>query len=384
MIFTSVKKYVFTLVIFSTLLAIIVVAFNWFINPFNITNSQTVNFINNDKVTNYERVFRILNLDIENTDLLVIGSSRAAVYDETLMKDYWKYEKFQNLSISSLRVKEFKDILEHIIENSNVENIIYIADFFAHNSIFPYERGYINGAIGRDGNWKLWSVGLFSLTAIKESIITLRRSLIQKNDNQKSKNRNSREIVKKNTLKDFDRQLISYLKEPSFYSSFKLDKKAILDLGEIINEFQSKKGKVTIIMSPVHAWQIQAIDIANLFNEFKEWKKLYALMASYYDIDVWDFSNYNKFSTEQVSNEMNWYNDSSHYSGNFVTIINKCIIDNECKLNNKEMDLLGKKIFKGNIDDHLRNLHLRHEEYKKSRLNEILYLQELNQKAKNN
>ena len=88
---------------------------------------------------------------------------------------------------------------------------------------------------------KLWSVGLFSLTAIKESIITLRRSLIQKNDNQKSKNRNSREIVKKNTLKDFDRQLISYLKEPSFYSSFKLDKKAILDLGEIINEFQSKK-----------------------------------------------------------------------------------------------------------------------------------------------
>ena len=81
---------------------------------------------------------------------------------------------------------------------------------------------------------------------------------------------------------------------------------------------------------------------------------------------------------------MNWYIDSSHYSGNFVAIINKCIIDNECKLNNKEMDLLGTKIFKGNIDDHLRNMHLRHEEYKKSRLNEILYLQELNQKAKNN
>ena len=177
MIFTSVKKYVFTLVIFSTLLAIIVVSFNWFINPFNITNSQTVNFINNDKVTNYERVFRILNLDIENTDLLVIGSSRAAVYDETLMKDYWKYEKFQNLSISSLRVKEFKDILEHIIENSNVENIIYIADFFAHNYLKDMKEA-INGAIGRDGNWKLWSVGLFSLTAIKESIITLRRSLI--------------------------------------------------------------------------------------------------------------------------------------------------------------------------------------------------------------
>ena len=37
--------------------------------------------------------------------------------------------------------------------------------------------------------------------------------------------------------------------------------------------FKAKKGKVTIIMSPVHAWQIQAIDIANLFNEFKEWKK---------------------------------------------------------------------------------------------------------------
>jgi hypothetical protein len=118
-----------------------------------------------------------------------------------------------------------------------------------------------------------------------------------------------------------------YLGGRAIYRKFRYDPATIAQLQRFLRRAASNGVEVTLFTAPVHARQLEAIEVAGLAPVFDRW--LSDLTRAVADVNsdahtrhpatLWSFTGYNSVATEEVPDRgdqrttMNWYWDSSIY-----------------------------------------------------------------------
>ncbi len=114
---------------------------------------------------------------------------------------------------------------------------------------------------------------------------------------------------------------------PELYAGFEYGPDRVDMFHDLIARFAQAGVAVHAFISPVHARQLEAIQVLGLFSTFERWKRDVVavveevnggLAQSHSAVAIWDFNGYNSVTTEVVPEEREgrptkWFWESSHY-----------------------------------------------------------------------
>ena len=111
------------------------------------------------------------------------------------------------------------------------------------------------------------------------------------------------------------------------YPDFTLGEQHLADFAATINTLADADVQVYAFISPMHATHLELMREMGMLDKFDNWRrKLLSIVeatnkrvGNNNTVQLWDFSGYNKITTETVPNPlesavMQWYRDSAHYN----------------------------------------------------------------------
>jgi hypothetical protein len=109
------------------------------------------------------------------------------------------------------------------------------------------------------------------------------------------------------------------------YAGFAYAPERMADLRRLLAAFDNGTTRVALFISPIHAKVLEAKAAAGLMPAWEQWKRDLATTVSATPAELWDFSGYNRVTTEEIPRapdiRMHWYWDGSHFSkaaGNLI------------------------------------------------------------------
>jgi hypothetical protein len=99
---------------------------------------------------------------------------------------------------------------------------------------------------------------------------------------------------------------------------------AMKDLRALLDLCRSNGTRVILFIDPVHADELEILDLLGYWEEFETWKRELANLVREYStpddtrrILLWDFADYNEYATEPVlpnGSALRWYWEPRHYN----------------------------------------------------------------------
>lgn len=248
-------------------------------------------------------------------------------------------ESIYNLGLPGVNMYQSLAYFKHTLAyQKNIQQVIIGIDFFMSNHYLDNLDSFDETRLGKKIGIKELINNSLSLDTLESSIITVRANV---NKQAQSKNLES-------TPHRFKRWLTNFLSFDGFYKNYGLSEKQLYSFQEVINLCEQNNIDVKVFISPTHATQYEAIAAAGLWSTFEQWKREITKITP-----VWDFSGYNRITTEKIDDRMNNYIDSSHYShytGNLV--LNRLFFD---RLETVPADF-GVFITQENLESHLEKI----------------------------
>ncbi|WP_204106041.1 MULTISPECIES: hypothetical protein [Spirulina sp. CCY15215] len=376
--------YLQILAIFISLQSLIIVGFNLLVDPYGIFQLITLENFNQEKPSKIKnpRLFKAIDIINLKPKTILLGSSRTDLGLDPNYPLLKAYPPIYNLGILGVNSEELRYYFEHALVNQdNIQRVIIGLDFFMFNTNRDNKPGFKQNRLLK----KHLIISDFvdftlSTNALNESFQTI--SFNQSPDrlspyflNGMSDTAYFLKYVFKNTsiTKEFDRSLTRFLSDPTLYGNYTLSPERLEDMQKIIRVCQEKKIECITFISPAHALQWEAIQVAGLWPEFEEWKQDLVRITP-----VWDFSGYNNITTEQIDNKMKNYLDSSHYTKKVGDLVLQRILQgNETNTSND----FGVLISPTNIESHLVNLRKEQETWTAKNPDLVEYVQQIKRKV---
>ncbi|MCH2152465.1 MAG: hypothetical protein MK089_03915 [Phycisphaerales bacterium] len=108
--------------------------------------------------------------------------------------------------------------------------------------------------------------------------------------------------------------------DPTYYNGFELGEDRLLWLDQIVSEAAAEGIEVDIILPPIHAVQMEALDRMGLMQQYDQLRKFVTELAATHapDVQAWDFSGFdgpvNETVTDAKNSPMKNYFDGSHFT----------------------------------------------------------------------
>jgi len=297
-----------------------------------------------------------------------------------------EYAPVYNMGINLLRIYEALEYLKHCILNSNVKRIVFGLDFFMFNAAEKVNPSYDPRVVGRKITlFDYIYTPLFTNDALMGTWDTILVSHGQSGRNEFLSNgyRPGQFVFYK--LKDY-RKLHDYTNrvflsrdptESPYYGIYKRDDDTFRFFEQFIRICKDKNIDLKLFISPAHAnLDGECIRVANLWNDFEDWKRKITDICYKYGVTLWDFSGYNSVTTEKVKTPMEYFWDSSHYTEKTSELILNRLFDNG-KSGKKEPVDFGVSLSPPNIERQLEANRTARERYAKSHKNEIDTIQQI-------
>ena len=118
-----------------------------------------------------------------------------------------------------------------------------------------------------------------------------------------------------------------FLVDPETYAAFDYSHDRINRFHDLIERFARRGVSVKVFISPMHAWQLEALQLLGLARTFERWKRDVVtavegvnggVLAPRVPVEIWDFADYNSITTEAIppagaGDPTRWFWESSHY-----------------------------------------------------------------------
>ena len=329
-------KYIFGIVFFVLLL---IGTFNWLIDPFEIY--WTGKYEPYRKVfMKKEWIFKAMNVRKIAPRSVILGSSRSMIgldaeHPGGNSSVYPRY----NLGVPASDFHEMLSYLKHANELNPIKQAIVGIDFFSSNIFYKANTEFNDSFLLEDGDSKLIShfreamISLFTLTSFNMSKKKMRSAGKENSFLNGSATEFYKYTQKDPPGKSFFGNQEMYLKyfllpSPRYQFCF-YDKDGVNPqmqvFSKILNFAKRNKIDLRIFIHPIHASLQEIIKYAGLWTEFEDWKKQLTQITSKQTLDhnqkiqLWDFSGYNKFTTEKktpleaLEPTMKWYWEAVHY-----------------------------------------------------------------------
>ena len=317
---------------FATLLLSAALAcFNWWIDPYAIYRDQTTD-AEPLRVMN-ERIFKTVKLARTAADVVFIGSSRT---DIGIGREQPALRGLRLLSLATFdqRIHETRRLFELAVQDGKAHTVILGLDFFAFNTLNVPPSDY-----AEDNYSPLrQSTLLLSISSLSDALAKYRHPQPAGGDGCCYADGFRLATDTAQLLGNYHRYFTAserlyltekYLPYPqcafAFASPGREAQSSLADLRAILKLAQRQQIDLRLFISPSHARQWETLAAAGLWDTWEFWKRqLVALNeqeanhAEHPPFPLWDFSGYDKVSSEDLPGEgeqrlMNNYFDSSHF-----------------------------------------------------------------------
>jgi hypothetical protein len=315
----SYRKYLSLMFFILFLQSIIVIIFNIKIDPYGIWNSQEIAGINRikPKQRNQVKLLKSVQIIHEKPMIVFLGSSSVNLGLSPQHPGFHPNSQVYNLGIPGSNMYETMRFFDHAIANQpNIQHIILGVDFFMFNKNRPVAIDFNEDQLGKN---YIILPDLIKTTYSFDTLFNSIETIFMNHTNPglnpyQSQGLQNEKYFKTYLLnngsipKTFQRELGDYLRETRFYGKFEFSPNALANFQRIVEICRQKNIKLTVFISPIHVTQLEAIEIAQLWDEFADWKRKLIKITP-----IWDFSGYNIITTEPISNQMKNYFDHAHY-----------------------------------------------------------------------
>lgn len=395
------------------MLLLLVGAFNFIVDPFDLFSSIKIKKFNTDKTefSKHLRLSKAHRVRFLQPGGIILGSSRAeygldpqhAAWDSTAHPVY-------NLALSNGRIEESFQYLKHAYAHGNLKQVVFGVDFFMFGEQFRVNTDYVasrlsNTGRGVDTGWFMDIINsLFTLDAVLASIKTIQSQgsgevVLYKTDGMRRSDQTWQQVRAKGGhhavfLADIRHDLLFPAGIATFSLSKSFDKPSpTLDIFSDLVRFCLEHGiELKIIISPMHAYKLETLYQLGLWELFEYWKlRMMTIienenqrMPSAKAVKIWDFSVYNEVTTEPVPDvnspdvQMRWYWEGNHYRSEYGDKILGCAL-------NRELSLAcpwGQQLSLFNMSDHLAVIRKAGNQYRASHIEDIKLLQALIEETK--
>lgn len=399
------------------LLSLLTIAGNLIVDPFyvyQIVNKKGFNYFK-PKYGGYTTTAKPAQVEQYDFSRIAIGSSRVKL-GIPVDTPVWQTRGGAgfNFGINGADMHLVSQVFEHsLVTNPDLNSIVISTDFFmfnAHNrrQLEKKKVARFNETIKskRLRQARYHTNMLFSPQALSATITTLRKQKDPYNNkylpngqaNPKREQQKSMRDGYENRFKDFEATILDRGWSPCQKGNYTYqlpDSKynTITTLKKLLTTARQNNIEVKLFMSPIHSRLLEYLDIVGYWPQYEQWKR--DMITAVEDVNrinltgpkvtLWDFSGYNTYTTEdfptQAGKPMYGYYDSSHFSDAIGRkIISRVFGGSETQF--------GVKLSSQNIEQHLKQVQLQQEQYRKSHQNQYQsFLQlaslELAQREKN-
>ena len=383
---TFLKKYIAILFIFMLLIGGVAAGFSWVTDPYNIFKSNIL--LIKPTITRNARIAKAYQVAEYGADTIILGSSRA----EAGLNPEKLEGKSYNLGLPQANISELLLYLKHAHHAHPIQKLIFQPDFFSFNVYqIDQKKGLREDILFIDqfsGAEKLiWQFKKYALllnidhirdgwsTLIHRDKQKINGNIYFENGFNDPAHRLHLVLIAEGHQNIIKKSLIRYYSEtwfPNGKDSFSFEKNGVYSFSfyEDILKFAKEEGIETkIILAPVHAWHLQALDAAGLWPLWIQWKeRLVEINDRVGKFPLLDYSGYTPYTVEKVPQKkdiyMNWYDDSAHYRSDLGDLI----------LSNSAH---GAPLVTKRMPIYQARENLAHQAYKKQNPTDVYYIQKL-------
>lgn len=344
--------------------------FNTLVDPYGVLNSPDVPTLNQKKVaksTGNARLFKAIDIQRIKPVTIFLGTSRTERGLDPKHSAFDNEQPVYNLALPAANQYEVMRYFEHAIANQpQLERVIIGVDFFMFNQ---FNRGKAGFSEHRLEKTHITLLDIFDTTfsakAIRASLLTVASNVrSSKSESYRSdgswihpNNQNSEKKLKNMLEADFQETYQTYQLSDEAFDHFKF----------IIETCKQRNIEVKVFISPSHATEWEAIRAAGLWSTFEEWKREIVKVTP-----VWDFSGYNSITTEAISDQMQNYLDSSHYSPRVGDLVLSRLLQHE--QDGLPADF-GIRITTENIENHTKQIQMDRQRWASQHLDAVELVQ---------
>ena len=281
--------------------------------------------------------------------IVLLGSSRVMSGLSPSNPIFKNSETVYNLGLPGTNMYQSLQYFKHTLYfQKNIERVIIGLDFFMFNEYLANLDNFEETRLGKKLVFRDLLNTSLSIDALQASLTTIDANL---NLDRASK-------LQEPTVKRFRRWLTNFLDFKGFYKTYSLSQQQLDNFKYVIDLCQENNIDYQVFISPTHATQYEAIDLAGLWSTFEDWKRELVKITP-----IWDFSGYNSITTETISESMKNYIDNSHYShytGNLL--LNKIFVD---ETNSIPQDF-GVLVNASNLESHLQQIKLDRQQWREN------------------
>lgn len=306
------------------ILFVVIVLFNYFVDPYGVWQTSRINGINNYMtLTGYERLYKMIEVSrAKKIETLFLGSSTVynALYPETWFKCTGRTA--YNAGINSAHLLEIREILLQTIKfHPELKEVVLGLNWFMFSARWQgMDKTFPEGQVG----WK-YPLGkkavitLFSKDALSDSISSIQESQKNKDNTIDCDGKLNPEFLKKSysSAGDLDKFSIDTKGMISLFRMHVASYPPMMDIYRSIIEIcESNNINIKVYINPVHNTYLESIDACGANAYFEEWKRQLVKITP-----VWDFAYHSEVVNEPFSLSRRYWRHAQHpmaLTGDFV------------------------------------------------------------------
>ncbi|MDH4224880.1 MAG: hypothetical protein OEW12_04470 [Deltaproteobacteria bacterium] len=293
----------------------------------------------------HSRMWKAMAVRRLRPQALALGTSRIE-YALDPAHPGWKAQPVFNLGLSAASLRESFLYLRHAHAIRPIKQVVFGADMFVFSAAGNFGPRLDDGdmAVSEDGAtqgypWKDMASALVSLDTLFASARTIRSqtepSLVFLPNGQRDSGwmRTEKMRIQGGHHRAFLETEEAYVKgwwtpfyKPSPFVDNAKGQSAFDLFGRMLAFCHTEGIEIIVVIPPLHARMLTAMDVAGLRPVYEFWKRELTLTAAQtnrrfpntHPVVLWDFSNINAYTVEQVpragdsENRMRWFWESSH------------------------------------------------------------------------
>lgn len=352
------KKFSLSYLGFLTFFIVVIVGFNWLINPYNLFSPSFTQLAKKPMVTSHLRLVKARAIEWKKPDIIFLGSSTAETGFNPHFLKCWNKSTVYNLGLSGANIYEVTRYLQHAQSVKPLKQVVLLINFFMFNAYLSNRDDFNESFLKVDsqGNENSLSINnllstLLSYDAVKDSIETIKNQNTQnafKEDGQLIHNYRKTQV---NQLKGYRNNFLytesyaktSFFPPPQQKFDFINSEKHINTFDtfqKIISLCEQHNTKLIIILAPEHVRLLETYKLLGIWKLYEKWQREITKLVERHNLNypnltysLWSFNKINQLTMEQLpkkddnDTEMKWFWDPYHFKNQLGNLILSIVIN---------------------------------------------------------
>lgn len=384
-------KYLRTYAITVILSLLAVISFNVLIDPYRIFDLRVLKTINDVKpyASDKQKFGKALLAESSSADAAILGNSRAEIgFDPNYSG--WPVKPVLNLAIAGTGIEDSRNYLKHLAHFRKPGLVLLGVDFqdfliptdqteVVRSESTPLTEDYILSVYPDGRLYSEYSLRKFQNRVhdtVSLNTLWNAAGTITAQRDPYAKNLTSNGF---NPLKDylkvaategyyalFQQRAVEFSatmnKKPKNLYAWHQNTSSAFEIYRDILKYCKDNGiKLIVLIYPYHAFNLEILDMAGLGSLYLEWERQLVKInreETNEAVPLWDFSGYNRFTTEAVPDrgdkktQLQWYWEAGHFKKELGNIVQARVFGSPIS-GIPDSESFGVLINEANIDNHL-------------------------------